>query len=109
MGVSKLHIFSEDQNRLAELAKAVAHPARVAILEHLAAQQSCICGELVLEIGLSQATVSQHLNALKKAGLIQGTIDGPKVCYCLNPMVCAEALSSLQKLLSSSCSPEGCC
>ena len=70
---------------LAALAKAVGHPARVAILRLLARKNACICGEIVEELPLAQSTVSQHLKVLKEAGLIQGEVDGPTVCYCVNP------------------------
>jgi ArsR family transcriptional regulator len=73
-----------DQDReLAALAKALGHPARVKILRHLAKQEACICGDLVLEVGLAQATVSQHLKVLKTVGLVRGTISGPSTCYCI--------------------------
>ena len=68
---------------LAALAKALGHPARVKILRHLAKTKVCICGDLVLEVGLAQATVSKHLKVLKNAGLVQGTISGPRTCYCI--------------------------
>jgi ArsR family transcriptional regulator len=74
---------------LAKLAWAVAHPARVRILRILLARQACICGELVDQMTLAQSTVSQHLKILKEAGLIQGEIDGLKICYCVNPAVLA--------------------
>ena len=74
-----------DDERLAALAWAVAHPARVRILRILLARKSCVCGELVDQMTLAQSTVSQHLKILKEAGLIQGEIDGPKVCYCVDP------------------------
>ncbi len=70
---------------LARLAKALAHPARVAILRRLLAQGECVCGEIVSGLPLAQATVSQHLKVLKEAGLIAGEVDGPRVCYCVNP------------------------
>ena len=70
---------------LARLAKALAHPARVKILRFLATRKSCICGDIVTEIGLAQSTVSQHLKLLKEAGLIQGTMEPPTVCYCIHP------------------------
>jgi DNA-binding transcriptional ArsR family regulator len=81
---TKTDLFTPDETRLAELAKALAHPARIAILKMLAAKNACICGEIVDELPLAQATVSQHLKELKNVGLIKGEIDGPKVCYCLN-------------------------
>ncbi|MEM8608515.1 MAG: metalloregulator ArsR/SmtB family transcription factor [Myxococcota bacterium] len=70
---------------LATLARALGHPARVRILRFLAARNSCICGEIVHELDLAQSTVSQHLKVLKEAGLIQGEIDGPRICYCVAP------------------------
>lgn len=84
MGVTQTHLFTEEQNEIAQLAKAIAHPARIAILQHLIKTKSCINGDLVLEIGLAQATISQHLRELKDAGLIQGSIDGTRVNYCIN-------------------------
>ena len=86
MGVTRTDIFSEEQNRLAVMLKAIAHPARIAILEHIIKANACICGDLVDELGLAQATISQHLKELKNAGLIQGTIEGVSVCYCINPV-----------------------
>ncbi|HEY9562044.1 MAG TPA: metalloregulator ArsR/SmtB family transcription factor [Anseongella sp.] len=85
MGLTKSEIFTAEQNRLAGLLKALAHPARIAILQHLIKINTCICGDLVEELGLAQATISQHLKELKNAGLIQGTIEGVSVCYCINP------------------------
>ena len=87
MGITKTAGFSEDVNYFASLLKALGHPARLAIVEHLLQKKQCICGELVLELPLSQPTVSQHLSELKKVGLIQGTIEGKTVCYCLNPII----------------------
>lgn len=84
MGLTKASEFSEKQNTLAALAKALGHPARIAIIQYLAKQHSCVCGDIVEELPLSQSTVSQHLKELKKVGLIKGTIDGPSVCYCIN-------------------------
>lgn len=83
---------------LATLAKALGHPARVKILRFLASKQSCICGDIVDQIGLAQSTVSQHLKVLKDAGLIQGTIDPPTVCYCINPRT-IQQLKSLVECL----------
>jgi DNA-binding transcriptional ArsR family regulator len=84
MGVTKSEIFTDVQNEIANLAKAFAHPARVAILHQLFKSDTCICGDLVDEIGLAQATISQHLKELKNHGLIQGNIEGTSVCYCIN-------------------------
>lgn len=85
MGATKTEIFSDEQNKLALLLKAIAHPARIAILQHIIAANACICGDLVDELGLAQATISQHLKELKNAGIIQGTIEGVRVCYCIEP------------------------
>ena len=81
---------------LAKLAWALAHPARVRILRLLITRASCICGEIVDELPLAQSTVSQHLKILKDSGLVQGEVDGPKVCYCINP----ERLNELKALVS---------
>lgn len=87
MGLTKTEIFNEEQNKLAVQLKAIAHPARIAILQELIKANACICGDLVDELGLAQATISQHLKELKNAGLIQGTIEGATICYCINPAV----------------------
>src|SRR5215216_1215245 len=85
MGTTKTDLFTKKQNEVAAMAKAIGHPARIAILQHLAKINACICGDLVEELGLAQATISQHLKELKSAGLIQGTIEGTSVCYCIDP------------------------
>ena len=87
MGLTKTEIFTEEQNSLAVMLKALAHPARIAILQQIIKANACICGDLVDELGLAQPTISQHLKELKNAGLIQGTIEGVSVCYCINPAV----------------------
>src|ERR1700712_3610796 len=84
MAINKKEAFSKQEQGLAEFAKAIAHPARIAILKILAERNECICGEIVEVLPLSQSTVSQHLKALKEAGLINGAVDGPKSCYCIN-------------------------
>ena len=84
MAVHKKEAFSQKEQDLAEFAKAVAHPARIAILKVLAQHNECICGEIVEVLPLAQSTVSQHLKELKNAGLITGTVDGPRSCYCIN-------------------------
>lgn len=93
--------FSTEAIRLAELAKALAHPARVEILRMLSEQDSCVCGDIVEILPLAQSTVSQHLAELKSAGLIKGTIDGPKVCYCLNTSGIAEIQTVLEEFLGT--------
>ena len=85
MGITKTDLFTEEQNAIAQMAKVLGHPARVAILQHLVKSNTCINGDLVQELGLAQATVSQHLRELKEVGFIQGTIEGVSVCYCINP------------------------
>ncbi|MEX1368441.1 MAG: metalloregulator ArsR/SmtB family transcription factor [Nannocystaceae bacterium] len=79
----------EANEQLARLAKAIAHPARVAIIRMLVAHEGCIVGDLVDELPLAQSTVSQHLKQLKDAGLVRGEVDGPRVCYCVEPGVVA--------------------
>lgn len=81
MGLTKTNLFTPQQNRFADLAKALGHPARIAILEYLLKVDGCVCGDIVDEVPLSQSTVSQHLKALKKAGIIKGEIAGVKTCY----------------------------
>ncbi len=108
MGVTKTEIFTEEQNRMADLAKAFAHPARVAILQMLAQKKACVCGDLVDELPLAQATVSQHLKELKRIGIIRGDIDPPRVCYCINETVWQEARQMFGTLFDS-LKPVGCC
>lgn len=83
-------VASRREERLAELAKAVGHPLRARILRILIKRKTCICGQLVDELPIAQSTVSQHLKILKAAGLVQGEIDGPRVCYCIDPAVLDE-------------------
>ncbi|MGN7722299.1 ArsR/SmtB family transcription factor [Chitinophaga sp. 22620] len=85
MGITRTELFSKKQNDMANMAKVIAHPARIAILQYLINVNTCICGDLVEELGLAQATISQHLKELKNAGLIQGTVEGTSVCYCIHP------------------------
>jgi DNA-binding transcriptional ArsR family regulator len=84
MGKTKTEVFTDTENELAQFAKALAHPARIAILGVLLRRNSCICGDIVDELPLSQSTVSQHLKELREAGLIKGEISGPRICYCIN-------------------------
>jgi len=84
MAVHKREEFGKKEQDLANFAKAIAHPARIAILKVLAQKEECICGQIVEVLPLAQSTVSQHLKALLEAGLIEGTIDGPRSCYCIN-------------------------
>ena len=87
MGATKTNLFTKQQNDLANIAKALAHPARIAILEQLIIKNACVCGYLVEELGLAQPTISQHLKELKNVGLIQGTVEGSSICYCIHPKV----------------------
>lgn len=84
MGASKTDGFTERQNRLSVMAKALGHPARIAIIEYLLSVDSCICGDIVEVLPLAQPTVSQHLKELKNAGLIKGNIEGTAICYCID-------------------------
>jgi ArsR family transcriptional regulator, arsenate/arsenite/antimonite-responsive transcriptional repressor len=93
---------TKDIDRLAALAKAIAHPARVQILEILARRTACVCGDIVGEMSLAQSTVSEHLRILKAAGLIMGEVDGPRVCYCIN----ATTLSQFKSLVQAMPCPE---
>lgn len=101
MGLTKTEEFTKTQNDLAALTKALGHPARVAILQFLIKTKSCVCGDIVDELPLSQSTVSQHLTELKKAGLIQGSIDGPSVCYCIDQKTWEKAKKLLGEFLES--------
>ncbi len=84
MGASKTEHFTDQQNAIAILAKALGHPARVAIMDYLLEADACICGDIVNELPLAQPTVSQHLKELKNAGLIKGNIEGNAICYCID-------------------------
>jgi DNA-binding transcriptional ArsR family regulator len=96
MGATKTEHFTDRQNRLAILNKALGHPARIAIVDYLLQVDACICGDIVNELPLAQPTVSQHLKELKNAGLIQGNIEGTAICYCLSET----AFESLQAYFS---------
>lgn len=84
MGATKTEHFTETQNQIATIAKALGHPARVAIIEYLMKVNECICGDIVNELPLAQPTVSQHLKELKNAGIIKGSIEGNSICYCID-------------------------
>jgi predicted transcriptional regulator len=101
MGVSKTESFTESQNRIAILADALSHPARIAILDFLKAQSACVCGDIVSELPLSQSTVSQHLKVLKQSGLIKGVISGANTCYCIDN----EVWDTAQKVFSEFLQP----
>src|SRR5258708_39875726 len=101
MGLTKTEEFKRTHIDLAAVAKALGHPARIAILQFLIKTKSCICGDIVDELPLSQSTVSQHLKELKKAGLIKGNIDGPSVCYCIDEKVWNRAKKIVAELFES--------
>lgn len=105
MATSKIEGFTNEEVWLADVAKALSHPARIRILKILNEMNSCMVGSIVDKLPLAQATVSQHLKELKRVGLIEGEIDGPKICYCINNQVLQKAKTALDKLFSKI----GCC
>ena len=108
MGLTKTEEFTKTQNDLASLTKALGHPARIAILQFLIKSKSCFCGDIVDELPLSQSTVSQHLKELKRAGLIQGDIEGPAVCYCIDEKAWNKARKVIGDLFESHEGPNCC-
>lgn len=109
MGLIKAEMFTEEQNQLALYFKAFGHPARVAIIQHLFKINTCVCGDLVDVIGLAQPTISQHLKELKKLGLIQGTIEGTSVCYCINQDNWTKMKNTLSAFLDTENNTNTCC
>ncbi len=109
MGLTKTKEFRTRVNKLARYAKALAHPARIAILQLLIERKSCICGDIVEELPLSQSTVSQHLKELKEVGLIKGDIEGAKICYCIDAKEWQAAKSYLNTLFESYKAGKDCC
>ncbi len=109
MGLSKTEIFSEEQNEIAIFAKAFGHPARVAILQHLFKIDTCVCGDLVNEIGLAQPTISQHLKELKKLGLIKGNVEGTSVCYCIDANKWTQMKKIINIFLNQDITKTDCC
>lgn len=103
MAKAKLEDFSTDELLLADAAKAMAHPARIKILKILSEYNACFCGEIVDLLPLSQATVSQHLKELKRVGLINGEIEGPKTCYCINEELLEKLTKQLTRFLNNVC------
>ena len=108
MGITKTNLFTEDQNNIAVLAKAIGHPARVAIIQYLIKANACINGDFVSELGLAQATVSQHLRELKDIGIIQGSIEGSRVSYCIDKARWKE-IQGLFEGLFGELDTRGCC
>lgn len=109
MGITKSEIFTEKQNKMAVMLKALGHPARVAIIEYLVNSQSCICGDLVEELGLAQATISQHLKELKNTGLIKGTVEGTSICYCIDDKVWKQFKRQMEKFFVNYENKNNCC
>lgn len=109
MGASKTDHFTERQNELATLAKALGHPARIAIIDYLLKTDSCICGDIVNILPLAQPTVSQHLKELKNAGLIKGNIDGNAICYCINDTTWKKFKDILSNLFETYNLKNNCC
>ncbi|SMG10530.1 DNA-binding transcriptional regulator, ArsR family [Arenibacter troitsensis] len=109
MGLAKTEIFSDQQNEIASFAKVFGHPARVAILQHLFKLNTCVCGDLVSEIGLAQPTISQHLKELKLLGLIKGSVEGTSVCYCINTEKWLEMKEIINQFLNQDISKQGDC
>ncbi len=109
MGVTKSDLFTRQQNELANMAKAIGHPARIAILQHLVKKNACVCGDIVEELGLAQATTSQHLKELKNAGIVQGNVDGVSVCYCINPKVWKQYKELFNSFFKDISITENCC
>lgn len=109
MGLTKIEDFTIKVNKIAGYAKALAHPARVAIIQMLLKKQACICGDIVEELPLSQSTVSQHLKELKTAGLIKGEIEGVTTCYCIDEKEWQQAKQYLGALLNTPVSNNNCC
>lgn len=109
MGLTKSELFKKRQNRMATLAKAFDHPARVAIMEYLLSNQTCICNDLVDVLPLSQSTIIQHLKELKQTGIIKGEVEGPKVNYCIDGKVWEEAKDMFITTFSKYVPPKECC
>lgn len=109
MGLTKTEIFTEEQNRLATLFKVLGHPARIAILQHIINQKACICNDLVEELGLAQATISQHLKELKNIGIIRGSIEGKSVCYCIDDKIWKNIQTELGSFFIQDAQSESCC
>jgi len=108
MGISKTECFSKEQNEIATIAKALGHPARIAIMEYLMHADSCICGDIVDKLPLAQPTISQHLKELKNAGLIKGSIEGTAICYCINE-TCLETIMNYFMNMASRLKKKTCC
>ncbi len=109
MGITKTEIFTAKQNKLAIILKALAHPARIAIIQHLVKAQACICGDLVEELGLAQATISQHLKELKNIGIIKGCVEGTSVSYCIDEKVWQQIKKEFETFFGAYNIKDECC
>ncbi|HFK5574307.1 ArsR/SmtB family transcription factor [Elizabethkingia anophelis] len=109
MGTTKTDIYTDNHNRLASLFKALGHPARIAILQYIISQKACICNDLVEELGLAQATISQHLKELKNIGIIQGSIEGKSVCYCIDEKTWRQFQKELNTFFNQEVKINQCC
>jgi len=109
MGATKTEHYSDNQNEIATLAKALGHPARVAIIEYLVKVNACICGDIVNELPLAQPTVSQHLKELKNAGIIKGEVEGNSVCYCIDKNAIAKVIGYFSEILTHMQNQAECC
>lgn len=109
MGITKSEHFTEEQNQLANTLKALGHPARIAIIEFLLEKKSCICGDIVSELPLSQPTISQHLKELKNVNIIQGSIEGNSICYCLNLETFQKIEKYIQLIINTQNQNKSCC
>jgi len=108
MGATKTDHFTGQQNQIATIAKALGHPARVAIIEYLLIVNACICGDIVNELPLAQPTVSQHLKELKNAGLIKGNIEGNAICYCIDEKTFEILKNYFSKIITTT-TKQNCC
>lgn len=109
MGLTKSEIFTDKQNKLASMMKALAHPARIAIIQYLLKAEACICGDLVNELGLAQSTISQHLKELKNAGIIKGNIEGTSVCYCIDVKIWNQYRAAFDAFFVNYVNRDECC
>jgi DNA-binding transcriptional ArsR family regulator len=109
MGASKTEHFTDEQNQIANISKALGHPARIAIIEYLTSVDTCICGDIVNELPLAQPTVSQHLKELKNAGLIKGSIEGNSICYCVDENTIDKLQNYIEKITDKIIKRNSCC
>lgn len=109
MGLTKTEIYTDEQNKLASLLKVLGHPARIAILQFIINQKACICNDLVEELGLAQATISQHLKELKNLGIIKGAIDGKSVCYCIDEKIWKQIQDEFNVFFNQDVKVNQCC